>query len=141
METVRKINDELAIAGQVGLDQLAELAEEGYQSIFNLRSPDEAGFLKSEQQKAELLGLYYINIPTRVEAMKPENILAILHYIHDLPKPILLHCDSGIRSAAMAIMYIAMKQGMPLEQAFRQASKLGLLQEWMQEPKEEVCSS
>jgi len=58
METIRKINDELTIAGQVTLEQLEQVAQEGFKSV-NLRSPDEEGFLSNEQQQAEALGLYY----------------------------------------------------------------------------------
>ncbi|MHC5769509.1 MAG: hypothetical protein ACYTXI_28655 [Nostoc sp.] len=51
MEIVRKINDELAIAGQITLEQLPQVAQEGFKSVINLRSPDEQGFLNSERKK------------------------------------------------------------------------------------------
>ena len=66
MEIIRKINDELTIAGQVTLEQLQQVAQEGFKSVLNLRSPDEEGFLSNEQQQVEELGLYYLNIPVKV---------------------------------------------------------------------------
>jgi len=50
LEAIRKINDELTIAGQVTPEQLQQVAQEGFKSVLNLRSPDEEGFLSNEQQ-------------------------------------------------------------------------------------------
>ncbi|MEH2435161.1 MAG: sulfur transferase domain-containing protein [Nostoc sp.] len=58
MNIVRKINDELAIAGQITLDQLKQIADEGYKFVLNLRLSDETGLLANEQEKTEVLGLY-----------------------------------------------------------------------------------
>lgn len=127
MDRVRKITNELAIAGQLTLEDLQQLVEEGYQSVVNLRSPDEAGFLNDEQQKTERLGLRYINTPIRVKDLNPEYILQITQQIAELPKPILVHCDSGMRSSVMALMQIAIEQGMKAEDAFQKAVQLGLL--------------
>ncbi|WP_306557707.1 beta-lactamase hydrolase domain-containing protein [Nostoc sp. 'Peltigera malacea cyanobiont' DB3992] len=70
MNIVRKINDNLAIAGQITLDQLGQIADEGYKSVLNLRLPDEIGLLANEQEKTELLGLYYVNIPLKTLIIK-----------------------------------------------------------------------
>lgn len=126
METVRKINDELAIAGQVTLEQLQQIAQEGFKSVLNLRSLDEDGFLTDEQQQVENLGLYYVNIPIQVEAINYEIAAQVLKQIDELSKPALVHCNCAIRSAAMVLMHIATRQGVSLKQAFMQAEELGL---------------
>jgi protein tyrosine phosphatase (PTP) superfamily phosphohydrolase (DUF442 family) len=61
MENVKKINDELTVAGQVTPKQLQQAASEGYKSVLNLRLPDEQDFISDEQQQAQALGLHYIN--------------------------------------------------------------------------------
>jgi uncharacterized protein (TIGR01244 family) len=127
MNTVRKINDKLAIAGQITLDQLQQIADEGYRSVLNLRLPDEKGWLADEQQKTELLGLHYLNIPTKPEDINHQSTLQIYQAIAELPKPILIHCDNSIRSAAIALLYIAVKQGITFEQAIEKIINLGLI--------------
>ena len=72
MEPIRKINDELAIAGQITSEQLKQIAQEGFKSVLNLRSPDEEGFLSNEQEQANALGLYYINLPIKIETINDE---------------------------------------------------------------------
>lgn len=127
MEIIRKINDELAIAGQITSEQLEQLAEAGYRSVLNLRSPDEAGFQNNEQLNPQLLGLQYINLPVKATEINPQVALQVFEKINELPKPTLIHCDSGMRSATMIFMYIATRQGISLDLVFRQAIHLGLL--------------
>ncbi|MCF2150084.1 sulfur transferase domain-containing protein [Desmonostoc muscorum LEGE 12446] len=127
MNIVRKINDELAIAGQITLDQLKQIADEGYKSVLNLRLPDETGFLVDEQEKTELLGLYYINLPFKTEDIKEQGTFQIFQKIAKLPKPTLIHCDNSIRSATIVLLYIALKQGIEFEKALQKVINLGLI--------------
>lgn len=127
MQTIRKINNELAITGQISLEQLADIAHSGFQSILNLRSPAEVGFLFDEQQQAETLGLHYVNLPFQTDVVYDEAAIEVLQELSQLPKPVLVHCDSAIRSATIALIHIATRQGATLDQAFQQANRLGLL--------------
>jgi len=127
METIRKINDTLAIAGQISLDQLSPLAEEGFCSILNVRSPEEAGFLAIEATQARAMGLVYVHCPFKTEALSEEILLQAFKQINDLPKPLLVHCDTGIRAALIILIYITMQQGTTVKQAIYQAEQLGLI--------------
>lgn len=124
MDTVRKITEELTIAGQPTLEQLQQLAEAGYQSVVNLRSPDEIGFLDTEQQQIEHLGLSYYNMPIQVENLNLDSLLPVVQRLIELPKPMLLHCDNGIRSSIIVLMQLAVKQGIEAEDAFQKVAKL-----------------
>ncbi|MEA5604322.1 beta-lactamase hydrolase domain-containing protein [Nostoc sp. UHCC 0252] len=127
MNIVRKINDDLAIAGQITLDQLRQIAEEGYRSVLNLRLSSETGLLADEQEKAEFLGLYYLNFPTKTEDINHQSTLQIYQTISGLPKPTLIHCDNSVRSAAIVLLYIAIKQGITFEKALQKVINLGLI--------------
>ena len=126
MNTIRKINDDVAIAGQLTPEQLQQIAHEGFKSVLNLRSPDEEGFLNNEQQQAKVLGLYYINIPVKGEAINAEVAAQVLKQVDDLAKPVLIHCNNSMRAAAIVLMSIATQQGVSLSKAFKQAEQLGL---------------
>lgn len=126
MENVKKINDELTIAtGQVTPEQLQQAAQEGFKSVLNLRSPDEEGFLSEEEQQAEAVGLHYVNIPVLVSKIDDELTDQVLQQIDEIPKPALIHCKSGMRAGAMALMNVATRQGLTPQQAFEQAHKIG----------------
>lgn len=123
MQPVRKINDELAIAGQITPDQLAQLAQEGYCSVLNLRLPNETGLLQEESQKVEYLSLDYINLPLKADNLSWDMVAPILQTLDILPKPVLIHCDNALRAAAIALLYIAVKQGVEWDRAIAQAQQ------------------
>ncbi|WP_315791233.1 protein tyrosine phosphatase family protein [Fischerella sp. JS2] len=125
MENVKKINNELTVAGQVTLEQLQQAVSEGYKSVLNLRSPDEQGFLSDEQQQAQALGLHYINIPVKPNEISDELTTEVLEQIDQLPKPALIHCASAMRAGLMAFMNVATRQGMTPEQVFEKAAAAG----------------
>jgi uncharacterized protein (TIGR01244 family) len=126
MEIVRKINDELAIAGQISSHQLQQIADEGYKSVLNLRYLDEKGLWDQEQEKTEFLGLHYVHLPIKNVEISHQTALQVFQVIRLLPKPILIHCDNSMRSAAIVLLYIATKQGITFEIALQKTIKLGL---------------
>jgi uncharacterized protein (TIGR01244 family) len=130
MDMVREITNELAIAGQLTVNDLQPLIGRGYRSVVNLRSPDEPGCLESEQQEIEALGLSYINLPIQVEDLSCDEVTAILQSIAKLPKPALVHCDNGIRASIVVLMTIAIAQGVKAEDAFHKVKEL----EWHGNP-------
>ncbi|MEA5503542.1 protein tyrosine phosphatase family protein [Halotia wernerae UHCC 0503] len=125
MENVKKISDELTVTGQVTPQELQQVGYEGFKSVLNLRSPDEEGFMNSEQQQAETAGLHYLNIPVKPNTISDELVTEVLQQIDQLPKPILIHCASGMRAGAIAFMHLATRQGMTPEQVFAKASAAG----------------
>lgn len=127
METIRKINDDLAVSGQIHTEELNQIIQAGYKSVLNLRSPDETGFQSSEQLCTQRLGLQYVNLPTKTTEINPQVALQVLKKISELPKPTLVYCDNGMRSAIVIFIYIATQQGISLEMAFKKAISLGLL--------------
>ena|SRR5579883_409663 len=129
MEIIRRINDELAIAGSITTVDLEQIAIEGYKSILNLRSLDHH-HLSAQQQNVEYLGLRYVNLPIDVEVMSPEIAVKVLKQIDQLPKPALVCCNNATLAAAMVLMHIAIGQGETLQQAFKRAESLGLFRSY-----------
>lgn len=122
---VKKINEQLTVAGQVTPEQLQQAAAEGYKSVLNLRSPDEQGFVQDEQQQVEAAGLQYVNIPVKPNEMTDELTTQVLEQIDNLLKPALIHCASSMRAGAMAFMNVATRQGMTPEEVFEKAGEVG----------------
>lgn len=120
-----RINENLTTTGQVIPQQIKQAIQEGFKSVVNLRSPDELGFSKDEQQVVEALGLYYVNVPLKLEALNEELITKILATIEQIPKPAVVHCAAGMRSTAIALLSIAIQEGLTPEQTLARAKNLG----------------
>ncbi|EAW35540.1 beta-lactamase hydrolase domain-containing protein [Lyngbya sp. PCC 8106] len=126
MENLKTINGQLSIAtNQVTPTQLQEAAQAGFKSVLNFRSPQEEGFLSDEEKQAEAAGLEYVNIPVKANGITDELAEKIIEQIDQLPKPILLHCKSGLRSGAMALMYIAIKEKISADIILEQGKEMG----------------
>lgn len=120
-----RINENLTTTGQVIPQQIKQAIQEGFKSVVNLRSPDELGFFKDEQQVVEALGLYYVNVPLKLEALNEELITKILTTLEQIPKPAVVHCAAGMRSTGIALLSIAIQEGLTPEQTLARAKNLG----------------
>ncbi len=126
MGEFKKIDEDLSIGGQPTPEDLKELANSGFQSVLNLRSPGEANSLPDEQQKAEAAGLEYANVPLQPSVPDATLISKALEQLEELPKPVLIHCGAGLRAGAIAIIASAKEQHWTLEQLIEKANDIGL---------------
>lgn len=121
----KKINDNITVMGQVTKDELKQAANEGFKSILNLRASGEEGFMPDEEKQAEAAGLTYVNIPVKKEEISDELTSQVLKEIDGLPKPVLVHCASGMRAGAMACMHMATREGMTADEGMTKAQAIG----------------
>ncbi|MBF2047092.1 MAG: phosphatase [Elainella sp. C42_A2020_010] len=120
-----QVNEYLTTTGQVIPAQLKQAVQEGFKSVLNLRSPDELGFMPEEQQIAESLGLHYVNLPLKLETLDEALITHILTVLDQIPKPAVIHCAASIRSTAIALLSVALQEGLTPEQTLARAKELG----------------
>lgn len=126
MKYAKKVSDELSAAGQVSPEQLQQAAQEGFKSVLNLRSPNEAGFLSNEEQQAEAAGLQYACVPLKVSEPEQELVEKAIREIENLPKPVLVHCAAGARAGAIALIATTLQEGLNDEQITEKAHELGI---------------
>ncbi|MEO0378152.1 MAG: sulfur transferase domain-containing protein [Cyanobacteria bacterium P01_A01_bin.17] len=126
MVDIIELSKQIAIAGQPTFEQLQDLGSSQFQSVMNLRSPQEDGFLAEEQQLLETQGLSYLNTGVKPDALTETKITELLQELKELPKPALVHCGSALRAAFISLIYLVTQQGMPLETAQKKVQELGL---------------
>lgn len=97
----RKIDDEVAVSGQITPEQVADIKAAGYKSIICNRpdgeSADQPNFELIEAAANEA-GLDIRYIPVTKMGMTPENIEDTRTALDDLQRPIYAYCRSGARS-------------------------------------------
>jgi uncharacterized protein (TIGR01244 family) len=121
-----QISDELSIAAQVTLEQLQQAVQNGFKSVLNLRCSQEPGFWKDEQEQTEVLGLNYAHVPL-IPAEADEQLLAeAMLAVEYLPKPILIHCASGSRASAIALIDIAVQENLTFAEVKNKAQEISL---------------
>ncbi len=122
-----KINDQISVAAQISLDDLAAFKEAGYTTILNNR-PDneEPGQLNHATAEAEAkkLGLNYVYQPIISSAISRKDVHDFQNNLLRQGAPILAHCRSGTRCFLMYALTQVLDNGAsPLALVAEAASK------------------
>ena len=129
MEQYFKINDDITVGPQPTSAQLQQLQSDGIQSIVNFRvegEDEESLPPQIEGDTVRAAGMTYLHIPVTLKAMTGESVDRFRSAYAELPKPVFAHCKSGKRAAAMAMMNIAVDEGITAEQTFENAKTMGI---------------
>ncbi|MFZ0022741.1 beta-lactamase hydrolase domain-containing protein [Acinetobacter sp.] len=100
----RALTSTVSVTGQMTLDKFEQLIQQGFKSVIVNRPDQETGNsvtvsqLRSIAEKSQVSVIYQ---PVVSGQLSQANIEEFARYYNELPKPILLICRSGTRSAAL----------------------------------------
>jgi uncharacterized protein (TIGR01244 family) len=102
---MQRLDADVAVAGQLAPEAMAEAAAAGFRSVVNNRPDFEGGPTQptnaSIEAAARAAGLEYAFLPVASNYQSPEEIARFAELIETLPKPILVFCRSGARSGRL----------------------------------------
>ena len=114
-------------AGQPTGEQIQLLAEDGYKTVIDLRTPEEPrGF--DETEAAQENGLTYVNIPVTPATLDQATIDRFLKAMKRAERPLLLHCSTSNRVGGLYYAWLVLEKGVAPEQALNRAKAAGLHQ-------------
>ncbi|MBU2582677.1 MAG: TIGR01244 family phosphatase [Alphaproteobacteria bacterium] len=97
---VNKVTDEISVAPQITVEDVAEIAAMGFKALVCNRpdgeSFDQTGY-DAIKAAAELHGLTSVFQPVLSGRMTIEDVAAFKEIFADAPKPVLAYCRSGTR--------------------------------------------
>jgi sulfide:quinone oxidoreductase len=102
---LRAIATDVYVAPQLSPEAMAEAARAGFRSVLNNRPDHEHG--PGQPTSAEIetaaraAGLEYRHLPVDGGYQSPEEIAACAALLRELPRPLLMFCRSGSRSARL----------------------------------------
>lgn len=97
----RKIDDSISVAAQIGPDDVAVAAAQGFTMIINNRpEQEEPGQPSGDviREAARAAGLAYVAIPITPGGFAPSQIAAMRDALAKAEGPVLAFCRSGTRS-------------------------------------------
>lgn len=94
----------------------------GIRTVVNLRGDTPTSFTALEKEACARLGLDLVFLPTESRgAPKVDRLKKARAAFETMAYPALMHCKSGAdRAGFMAVFYLHVMEGRPLEEAFRQ---------------------
>ena len=115
----------LATAGQPTEQGLAQLKALGFKTVINLRLPIEK-WTGNEEETVKAQGLHYVTVPINPLTFGAEEVAAVRAVLDDPSAgPVLLHCASANRSAAVWGV-IEVERGRSIEEVEAEAVKVGM---------------
>jgi uncharacterized protein (TIGR01244 family) len=115
MSDFRRVTDELSVAPQISVADVAEAARQGFRTIINNRpdgeDPSQPASAEIEAA-AEAAGLTYVHIPVR-GSPGPAEVEAVREVVDAAEGPVLAFCRSGTRSIVTWSIGQAMSGAVP----------------------------
>jgi uncharacterized protein (TIGR01244 family) len=103
--SVNALSADVCAAPQLTPQAMAAAAQAGFKSVINNRPDFEGGLdqptTTAIEQAALAAGLAYRFLPVSGGYQSPEEIAACAKLLAELPRPILMFCRSGARSARL----------------------------------------
>lgn len=115
MKTLVQFTKEIYIADQPTEEDLAFLAHKGILSIVNLRLEGELNQPITpfdEEKIAQRHQLHYYHFPVSFAKLKKNDVDVFRQELKKLPRPLVVHCQRGVRAAALVVMDYALRKGM-----------------------------
>lgn len=117
----------VATAGQPTEAELKELAEAGYKTVVDLRTPQEdRGFAEPEVVRGA--GMEYLNIPLEANpgSFGDEDFDRFRELMTDHERrPVLVHCGSATRVGALMLAYLILDEDKSPDEAVEMVCRIG----------------
>ncbi|PSM18656.1 MULTISPECIES: TIGR01244 family sulfur transferase [Nitratireductor] len=96
---IRQINQDFAVAGQIGAEHVQAIADAGFKSVVCNRPDSEEGAVPHDEVEAAVraAGLEFRFIPVVSGAVTQDNVSEMAAALSALPRPVLAYCRTGGR--------------------------------------------
>ncbi|MBZ2167986.1 TIGR01244 family sulfur transferase [Marinobacter sp. F4216] len=123
---IRKIDDTISVAPQISVEDVAEIARLGYQTLVANR-PDQEEFgqplMSDIEAAARQQGLNWVYMPVESGNITDHDVDQFAPMIRDAEKPVLAFCRSGTRCTVLWALSAARDSG--AEEIFTKARNAG----------------
>lgn len=127
------LNPHISIAGALCRDDVTKLVQRGYKAVIDLRADEEptCGGLKPIEERICVAGqgLSYRNIPIGATTLDSCHIDHMNEAVRKAQGRVLIHCGSGRRACALALIHISCEKGSreysSIEECMAEACKHG----------------
>ncbi len=130
MESLRPISPTLAVAGQPTPEDLKALKAEGYVGVVNLRNdgePEQPIGTAAEGDLARAEGLDYLHYGVGGTPLSDPGVSSVCEFLdRHAGRKVLVHCRSGGRAQALALIHEALSRGWPASEAAAKGRAMGL---------------
>jgi len=124
-ENVFRVSGQILLAGQPSESDFSKVAKAGFKRVLNLNPKKNLG---EESRICRRLWLDYYHLSFDDETQLSDDIFNQVRQflVKSKAVPVLVHCESNDRSAAVWAAYRTLDQGIDLERSIQEARAMGL---------------
>ncbi|HEY43366.1 MAG TPA: phosphatase [Anaerolineae bacterium] len=119
------LTESIATAGQPTKQQIAAIAESGYEVVINLGLADAEYALENEEAVVRAHGMQYIHLPVVWERPTKFDLEQFFKAMEaNQNKKVFIHCAANMRVSAFMALYRILRLGWPEDKAFEQVQRI-----------------
>jgi uncharacterized protein (TIGR01244 family) len=132
MNVLKSITPTIAVGDQPTESDLAQLKQDGYVAVVNLRNegePDQPMSVAREGEEVRALGMDYLHYGVGAAPLTEEGVTAVCDFIDEHatgPDKVLVHCRKGGRAVALVLLQQARAKGWSAANVIAGGKALGL---------------
>ncbi len=122
------ISRDVAVGRQPDEREIDDLSKSGFRAVVNVRGPHELNQPLSPADEGRLVeraGMGYLHHPITVADLDDRLVDSFLETMAKNEKPVVVHCENGLRAALLALMYVACEERKSGDWALTRAEELG----------------
>lgn len=109
------LTEQILSAGQPEPDDWQTMADEGYQTIINLRGDPERA--AAQASAAAAVGLRYVHLPLPAYELEAPHLAAFQAVLEEAGEKVVIHCRTASRVGLLWMLHRMLNQGWTQEQA------------------------
>jgi uncharacterized protein (TIGR01244 family) len=123
MDNWIKLSEDITVGPQSTESELAEFARQGFKAVAHVRQAGEDNqplSPEAEGEKVRALGMTYLHFPVSIKFMSADLVDRFGGELAKLPRPVLVHCGTGMRAGALCMMTLGAEQRMSGDEVLSQ---------------------
>jgi len=123
---LRKLNDDLTVAPQIGIEEIAQVAEQGFKTLICNRPDGEEPGQPIAEDMADAAGdqgMTFVHQPVISGNLSFDDVEQFGKLLDDVPKPILAYCRSGTRCSTL--WALSQAKNMDIDEIIQTCAKAG----------------
>ena len=121
------LTESIATAGQPTKQQIAAIAESGYEVVINLGLADAEYALENEEAVVRAHGMQYIHLPVVWERPTKFDLEQFFEVMEaNQSKKVFVHCAANMRVSVFMALYRILRLGWPEDKALEQVQQIWL---------------
>lgn len=128
LNDIVEVHARLTVGPSLAMEDLPRLVIHGYRGVVSLCTDEDRvpQSVREEGLRVRCMGLQWAHVPVDPGRLRPEDFEAFERAVDTMPGAVWVHCRTGRRAAAFALLYVGLREGLSAAEIVERGRTLGL---------------